>query len=260
MTFDIEEFDWPAERGRPLSPTAEMDVTEEGTGHVLQLLARHGTLATFFITAAFARARPERVRAIVEAGHEAAVHGLAHSDDYGTMDAAVALERLRESRAVIEAISARPARGVRTPRLRPCAPTVLRDAGFVYDASPHPTWVPGRYNGLTWPRRPWREAGVVRIPISVLPLIRVPVSWIWYRTAGPCAGIIAAGAACLGAPYLHVYFHAWEAVDIRPLGIPRIFALRTGASFLRALDPLLAWASTRMVPMTVGEFVRGLGQ
>jgi hypothetical protein len=255
LTFDVEEFDWPVERGQPLPLAAQLDVTTQGMQRLLPALSARAVRATFFITGAYARAAPEIVRSTVAHGHEAAVHGLAHGDDYGSMAPADAVERLRAARELVEAASGQPARGVRTPHLRPCPAAVLAAAGFAYDASPHPTWVPGRYNGMHWPRAPWREDGLLRVPISVLPGVRVPISWIWYRWAGARLGSVAARGAALRAPYLHLYFHPWEALELRRFGIPAWLALRTGAAFVQAVDHLLVRAAEHFTPMTVREFV-----
>jgi peptidoglycan/xylan/chitin deacetylase (PgdA/CDA1 family) len=256
LTFDVEEFDLPRELGRPLEPSVEHEVTAAGLERILPLLARHGVRATFFITARFAEATPDSVRAIADGGHEIAVHGLAHADDYAGMAPTVAVERLRRARQVLERIGGQPAAGVRTPRLRPCPPDLLCRAGFTYDASPHPTWVPGRYNGLRLPRTPWCEQGLARIPISVLPLVRIPVSWLWYRCAGPYLGRRAAAIAGYGAPYLHVYFHPWEALPLRSYGVPALLAVGAGDAFVQALNGLLEWAVQRLHPQTVAEFAR----
>jgi len=255
LTFDVEEFDWPNELNHPLDPATQLQVTDRGVQTILALLARRQMPATFFVTGHFAQARPERVQAIAAAGHEIAVHGLVHCDEYDRMDEATALDRLRRARTIIAELAGCAADGVRTPRLRPCAATLLRRAGFRYDASPHPTWVPGRYNGLHWPRAPWREDGIVRIPISVMPVIRIPVSWLWFRMFGRVLGGGAIRAARLGAPYLQLYFHPWEALDIRAYGIPRWLAWRTGPAFVDALDHLLAGAGTSMTPMTIRDFL-----
>ena len=199
LTFDVEEFDWPVERGHALDAVVQMDVTSRGLDLVLPLLAKHRTRATFFVTATYARAQPERVRALAEAGHEVASHGLGHQDDYGRMDESEARARLTEARRVVEDTTGGPVYGIRTPHLLPCPPARLLEAGFSYDASAHPTWVPSRYNGLRRPRVPWFEDGLLRIPISVLPAIRLPVSFLWYRAAGPRLGPIAARLAAPAA-------------------------------------------------------------
>src|SRR5262245_39602044 len=163
LTFDVEEFDWPLDFGHAFSFADQLTATYEGMQRLLPLLDKHAIRGTFFITGAIARAYPQLLRALVDAGHETAVHGLAHEDDYRVMDPAIAVERLRTARELVEAAAGRPAPGFRSPLLRLTDPSVLRAAGFSYDASPHPTWVPGRYNGLRWPRSPWREAGILRV-------------------------------------------------------------------------------------------------
>ena len=245
LTFDAEEFDLPEALGRPVDPARQFDATVDGIVRLLPLLARHNARATFFVTGRLAEARPHAVASLAAAGHEVAVHGLAHADEYGRLPAELIVTRLRRARALVEAASGRPAIGIRTPRLQPCAAAPLRDAGFAYDASSHPTWVPGRYNRLREPRRPWRDDGLLRLPISVLPGLRWPVSFIWYRAAGARAGRWLAHLAASRSPYLHLYFHPWEAVDIRPYGVPAWLAVRTGDRFLAALDDLLARSAPR---------------
>lgn len=256
LSFDAEEFDLPAALGRPLAPERQFDATAAGIDRLLPLLARHGARATFFVTGTLACARPLSVASLAAAGHEVAVHGLAHADDYGRLAEAAAVTRLRAARAIVEETSGQAAEGIRTPRLQSCPAARLRAAGFAYDASLHPTWVPGRYNRLRDPRRPWRDDGLLRVPISVLPVVRWPVSFLWYRAAGPRLGRWMAHWAAGGSPYLHLYFHPWEAVDIRPFGVPPWLALRTGDRFLAALDDLLAWSASRYRCIAIGTFAR----
>lgn len=256
LSFDAEEFDLPGEFGRPLAPERQFDATATGIDRLLPVLAGHGVRATFFVTGTLARARPLSVVALAAAGHEVAVHGLDHADDYGRLPEPTAVARLRAARAIVEAASGQPAEGIRTPRLQSCPAARLRAAGFTYDASIHPTWVPGRYNRMRDPRRPWQDDGILRLPISVLPVVRWPVSFVWYRAAGARLGRRMAHLAASGSPYLHLYFHPWEAVDIRPLGAPRWLALRTGDRFLAALDDLLTWSAPRYRGIAIGTFAR----
>lgn len=255
LTFDVEEFDLSVEWGRPLTMATQIDVTVRGLARILPVLERHRVRATFFATGVFAQARGDLLRALATAGHEVAVHGLAHQDDYGKMDAVTAVERLRAARTLVESAAGRVAAGVRTPHLRPCPAERLHAAGFIYDASPHPTWVPTRYNGLRFPRRPWREHGLLRVPISVVPGLRLPISFFWYRVSGVRMRRLCATAAGYGAPYLQVYFHPWEAEEIRRHGAPAWLAVRTGPPFVAALDALLTWAAPRLRAETVADFV-----
>lgn len=256
LSFDLEEFDLPLEWGRALSPDRQLEASAAGVAQLLPLLARHRARATFFVTGTVARARPGLVAEVAAAGHEIGVHGLEHRDDYGALPADEAVARLRTARLLVQRASGQPATGVRTPHLLPCPAERLRAAGFLYDASCHPTWVPGRYNQLRRPRRPWRDAGLLRLPISVLPLVRWPVSFLWYRAAGRRLGRWSAYGAAAGAPYLQLYFHPWEAVDVRAFGAPRWIAVRTGAPFLAALDDLLAHSAPRFRCLALGTYAR----
>lgn len=256
LSFDAEEFDLPLEWGHALPRARQLEATAAGVARLLPLLDRHRARATFFVTGALARERPALVAALAAAGHEIGVHGLDHQDDYGALPADDAVARLRTARALVERASGQPAAGVRTPHLLPCPAERLRAAGFSYDASCHPTWVPGRYNHFRRPRRPWRDAGLLRLPISVVPLVRWPVSFLWYRAAGRRLGRWAAHCAAAGAPYLQLYFHPWEAIDIRDLGAPRWIAVRTGDAFLYALDDLLTWSATRYRCVALGTYAR----
>jgi len=51
----------------------------EGTPAALEVLARHGATATFFLVGEQVDAHPDVARAIVDAGHEVAVHGYRHT-------------------------------------------------------------------------------------------------------------------------------------------------------------------------------------
>jgi hypothetical protein len=255
VTYDVEEFDWRLGGGRRLPAAEQIRVTAEGLRELLPIHERHHAAATFFVTGAFALAEPDLVKEMAHAGHEVAVHGLAHGDDYANLEPTIAIDRLKRARVLVEAASGHEPVGMRTPRLRHCLAFVVRDAGFSYDASPHPTWIPRRYFGLHYPRTPWQKDGITKIPISVLPGLRMPVSWMWFQFAGPRLGILGARLALLRASYLHLYFHPWEAVSLRPFGAPPPFSFRTGAVFLDALDRLLTWSRGRLEPTTVREVV-----
>ena len=255
LTYDVEEFDWRLRGGRPLPMTEQIDITAEGLRKLLPIHERHRAPATFFVTGTFATAEPELVAQVADMGHEVGVHGLEHGDDYAKLEPDVAVGRLERARQMVEEASRQKAVGMRTPRLRHCLASVVRGAGYSYDASPHPTWIPGRYFGLHFGRSPWRENGITRVPISVLPGFRMPVSWMWFQLAGPRLGLVGARLALLGAPYLHLYFHPWEAVPLRPLGAPLPFSHRTGEAFLKALDHLLTRSAGRLEPTTVKEIL-----
>jgi peptidoglycan/xylan/chitin deacetylase (PgdA/CDA1 family) len=80
--FDAEEV-WiaqdPANAGRPGVLSQGAYGAKVGVGLVLQVLERHGVRATFFVPGRVAEHYPERVREIVDAGHELGHHGYTHT-------------------------------------------------------------------------------------------------------------------------------------------------------------------------------------
>lgn len=255
VTYDVEEFDWRLGGGRPLPTNEQIGITATGLRKLLPYHERHNAPATFFVTGVFAEAEPTLLRDLAEAGHEVAVHGLEHRDDYANLEPSVAIDRLKRAKEMVESASGQGAVGMRTPRLRSCLAFVIRDAGFAYDASPHPTWIPHRYFGLHFPRTPWRKEGITKVPISVLPFIRMPVSWMWFQFAGPRFGLLGARMAVFGAPYLHLYFHPWEAVPLKPYGAPPPFSRHTGEPFLEALDRVLSWSEGQLERQTISQML-----
>ena len=118
LTYDVEEFDWSLSGGRPLPVAEQIEITAKGLRKVLTVHERHHVPATFFVTGAFAAAEPELVAETAQAGHEIAVHGLEHRDDYANLEPAIAIDRLKRARKLVEAASGQEAVGIRTPRLR----------------------------------------------------------------------------------------------------------------------------------------------
>jgi peptidoglycan-N-acetylglucosamine deacetylase len=65
---------------RELASPAALFALNDGLDLLLAALARHGLKATFAVPAVMAECYPDRVRAVVRAGHEVAAHGFKHED------------------------------------------------------------------------------------------------------------------------------------------------------------------------------------
>lgn len=102
------------------------------TGRVLAALEQHGAHATFFMLSARARRHPEVVRAVVDAGHEVALHGIDHRP-LNDMTPAEVQRRTRDGRAELEDVAGRPVRWMRPPygRQSPRTYLAVRRAGLV---------------------------------------------------------------------------------------------------------------------------------
>jgi peptidoglycan/xylan/chitin deacetylase (PgdA/CDA1 family) len=99
---------------------------EEATPILLDVLARHGVSATFFVIGKFARQRPELVRELLAAGHLVGNHTMTHPP-LVTQSAAVIRRELADCNAAIEDVTGGPIRFFRPP-FGARRPVVLRAA------------------------------------------------------------------------------------------------------------------------------------
>jgi len=246
LSFDCEEFDLPTEFGRPTTLAQQITLGANGVARTLALLSELGAVATMFTTAALARARPSLVRRMVDGGHELASHALSHSL-FRTAD-------LRTSRAILEDISATPVVGFRRPRLLSTPAARILEAGYVYDSSIHPTWIPGRYNGLRQSRRAYWEDGLLRVPLSVTPIIRWPVFWLAFKNLPLCVTQAAVRRILAHDGYCALCFHPWELVDLGSTRIPRYIRRVDGDAMVDRLRTFLTWLAARAEIVTYRDF------
>lgn len=222
LSFDIEEFDMPFEYGKTISFDRQMEISIQGTQNILEILSAHDVKATFFITANFAIHASETVKNIVQKGHEVASHGYYHSDFKN--------EHLLQSRLKLEEISGEKITGYRMARMMPVDEQEIAKAGYQYNTSINPTFLPGRYNNLHISRTAFRQSGVWQIPASVTPLLRFPLFWLSFHNLPFLLYKKMADRTLRKDKYLNIYFHPWEFVDIsdKNLGMPSI-VLRNSA-------------------------------
>lgn len=241
VTFDLEEYEKAGEEG--------FDIGFRGGRVVRDLLNREKVTATFFVTASFYERVPDFVKEL-SYDHEIAFHGLNHRDDYQSLSDDVAFQKLMEGKNKMEKGLNLTIKGFRAPRMRPPSYAVLKKAQFLYSSSLHPTYVPGRYNHFTAPRSPSVHEGVAEIPVSVAPLVRLPVSWVWFRQLGVTYAKV---VTLLLTDYVCIYFHPWEFVSLKGYG-GVVHTRNTGERMERALGKFLSWASPRMKAVRMEEF------
>ncbi len=245
ISFDAEEFDLPGEFGTQITPGRQMEVGGEGMRLALTLLEDVPAKATFFTTAAFAEAHPELFRRAAAAGHEIASHSRVHT---GFEDA-----DLEVSRRSIEKIIGAPVRGFRRPRFAPTDPVKIAAAGYGYDSSINPIWLPGRYNGWKHPRRAFETGGVVRIPVSATPVIRWPLFWLSFKNTPQWSTRVATRACLGGDGYVSLCFHPWELCELDDFELPRYVKRISGRSMQWRLLRYLRWLSRRATFVTYTE-------
>ena len=111
---------WPG--ARQLALTFDDGPNDPHTLRLLEVLARHGVRATFFLIGRFVAERPEMARAIVAAGHEVANHTHTHPSLLFLSPAQVRQELADCEQALTDAVGAhaplfRPPFGARRPHV-----------------------------------------------------------------------------------------------------------------------------------------------
>jgi peptidoglycan/xylan/chitin deacetylase (PgdA/CDA1 family) len=213
LTFDFDgEEVWigddPSTASKPGVLSQGTYGAKVGVPQILKLLDVHGITATFFVPGRVAERHPERVREIVEAGHELAHHGYRHINPT-TLSRDEQAEELRMGLDALTPFSDN-IRGYRSPSwdFGDDMLQLLADAGFAYSSNLMDDVVP------------YRHASV--------PLVEVPVHWVlddaahfwfdldnWTKTIaspddvlriweGEFQGIRALGGACVVAMHPQV--------------------------------------------------------
>lgn len=247
LSIDVEEFDMPWEYEFPISPEQQMQVGKEGLDTLMPLIDAHSIATTLFTTANFAQHFPTEIRSLANQ-HEIASHTFYHSS--------FSNEHLLQSKQVLEVISGQSVKGLRMPRMRTVAMQEVIDAGYTYDSSINPTWLPGRYNNLHLSRTVYNDSGMTRIPASVSPYLRIPLFWLSFKNLP----YLYFKQLCLQAlkkdGYLCLYFHPWEFVDINNFGLPGYTIKHCGTPLLNRLDRLIRdLKKTGAEFSTVGDFI-----
>ncbi len=171
------------------------------TPRLLEVFAAHSLTTTVFVVGADA-VRDDgaaAVAAISAAGHEVANHSFGHEPWLHRYSRAeLEAEVVRTEDAVVAAGAPRPV-GFRGPgySVTPDLLEVLADRGYRYDASTLPTWIGplarfhhnrtaqstkdstelfGGFGKVRAPNRAYRwDTGLVELPVTTMPLLRVPI-------------------------------------------------------------------------------------
>jgi peptidoglycan/xylan/chitin deacetylase (PgdA/CDA1 family) len=251
LSFDIEEFDLPSEHNVALPLEEQIMYSKEGTRIILDLLEKYQLKATFFCTAVFALHARGLVKEIIDNGHELASHGYSHSS--------FANDDLKRSKQVLEEISGKAVKGYRMARMMKTEMQSVSEAGYLYDSSVNPTFIPGRYNNLNVSRTCYFDKGVLEIPASVSPLIRFPLFWLSMHTLPLSFYNFLCRQTIKKDGYLNVYFHSWEPsshLQDKKLRIPLMIRRNSGQKFLLRLERFIKYFIARGETfMTISEFM-----
>ncbi|BAV04849.1 Polysaccharide deacetylase [Filimonas lacunae] len=211
LSFDAEEFDMPLEYAHNIPVQEQMEIGYKGLQITTQLMNAARVAATFYTTANFANQYPAEIKALSQK-HEIASHTYYHTD--------FEVAHLRQSKETLESITGQPVYGLRMPRMRPVEMRDIKAAGYLYDSSINPTWIPGRYNNLHLSRTVYTQEGVLRLPASVSPRLRIPLFWLAFKNMPYSLFKNLTLQTLRHDGYINLYVHPWEFTDISPYRIP----------------------------------------
>lgn len=254
LSFDIEEFDMPFEYKKEISFEDQIAISRAGTIAILDLLDHHQVKATFFCTVTFAEHIPDLIKRITETGHELASHGYYHSD--------FKTEHLLQSKLKLEALSGKEIIGYRMARMMPVDEKEIKKAGYTYNTSINPTYLPGRYNNFNQPRTFFKKEGVLQIPASVSPIIRFPLFWLSFHNLPLWFYKKLCASTYQKDGYLNIYFHPWEFTDLNDVqrfGFPAYVRKNTGIKMIERMHHLIQWMKQKKYPFdTFKNFIKNI--
>lgn len=252
LSFDIEEFDMAFEYGKKISFEDQINLSITGTNHILDLLKKHNFKATFFSTATFAIHAPTIIARIKNEGHELASHSYYHSK-FDVKDLKNAKEKLEE-------LFGENVYGFRMPRMMPVDEIEIEKAGYLYNSSINPTWLPGRYNNLHIKRTHFKQGNVLQLPASVSTFFRIPLFWLSFHNFPQWFYRFLVKKAIQRDKYLNVYFHPWEFTDLSDkerFGFPDYVIKNSGLLMVSRMDNFLAWLNKQNYRnSTIYDFVK----
>lgn len=232
FSIDLEEFDIPEEYGQTLPLKQKLETSLHGLQKLEVLMGKHNVAATIFTTAFWATHYPLHVQNLAQK-HEIASHTYYHNS-FKTED-------LRKSRETLQDITNTDVVGLRMPRMSEVSRTDVRSAGYLYDSSLHPTWLPGRYNHLNKPRTLHQNDGVWELPASVTPVLRIPIFWLALKNFPVAFYKMLCKRILNHDGYIVFYVHPWEFTDLIGHNLPKMVRRIDGDGLVNRLDDIMTY-------------------
>jgi len=234
LSFDIEEFDMPKEYGYDIAFERQIAISRKGLTAILDLLKKHQMHATFFSTVVFAQQVPDLINRLIEEGHELASHTYYHSDFEN--------EHLKRSKEALEQQFGVTVEGLRMPRMLEVSAEEVKKAGYRYNSSVNPTFLPGRYNKLHVPKRFFNENGLWQIPAAVS-WFRFPLFWLSFHNLPLWLYKFLLKRSVKSIGYAALYFHPWEFTDLhqKEFNFPAYVMRNSGEKMIARFDSLLTF-------------------
>lgn len=239
LSFDIEEFDMPFEYQGKISFEDQISISQIGLERILNILKKHNAKATFFSTVVFAENSKSLIQRLLNEGHELASHTWFHSE--------FEVQHLKESRERLQELFSINVTGLRMPRMMAVDKKEVEKAGYSYNSSINPTFLPGRYNNLKVSRTYFKEETVTQIPASVSPNFRIPLFWLSFHNFPLSFYKKLASDTLKKDHYLNIYFHPWEFAEIKnpEFKLPGFTVKNTGNEMVERFDNFVGWLKNK---------------
>lgn len=232
LSFDVEEFDYPRERGEELSIDEGVRVSESGLEKIIKLLDEKKVRATFFCTGNFAKKKSDILKKLLKEGHEIACHGVDHFEPKET--------DIAESKKIVERMVGTKVIGYRQPRMQRIDYLKMAKSGYKYDSSVNPAFVPGRYNNSRVSKKPFIKEGIYEIPVSVATGMRIPMFWLALHLFPKKMYYSLAKKVLKKNEYFTTYFHPWEFAELsRFKVVPWYIKKNSGDKLINRLGGLI---------------------
>jgi len=236
LSFDIEEFDMPLEYNGEIPFAEQLAISRKGLQNILKILKDNQIKATFFSTVVFAENNQDLVNQLLSEGHELASHTWFHSD--------FEAKHLLESRLELEKLFDTKVVGLRMPRMSPVSEDAVSEAGYFYNSSINPTYLPGRYNNFNVSRKPFWQKKVLQFPASVSTMLRIPLFWLSFHNFPLWVYKLLSKLSLSSTGFLNIYFHPWEFADISnpKYKLPAFTFKNTDDAMVNRFDDFIKWA------------------
>lgn len=252
LCIDLEKFTLPLELGRDICEEKQYLITLQGVKKIRKLLRKWNIKSTFFTTRDIAVTYPDLVKSLAKEGHEIGLH-------YKKINNVK--EEIANYKVGLEKIVQKKILGFKSHKFEYLSCNMLQKLEFAYHNSIHPTYVPGRYCNILKRTNIYNKNGIWVIPISVSPLLKLPLSWVWFRNFGINYVKFCTQSIYLTRNLINIYFHPWDFECISNYNEKKnlSFIFRNSGDYcINLLDLYIKWLKQKKVKLV--NFKRYLEQ
>ena len=244
LSFDVEEFNIPQQNNVEHPSNRNTKFSESGLRKINDLFAKKKILGTFFFTGYYAKRESESVKTTQKQGHEIGCHSY-QEIHHSKLNSEQIKKQISLATEILTKLCGEKPKGFRTPQfsVNKHVRDRLIEEGYLYDSSSHPAFVPTKYLNFQdslYPSLYKNEKFLAILPVSVIPMIRFPISWWWMRNLGVWLTILGAEINLKMGRDVVLYFHPWEFVKLPKIkGVPSSINKNTGDKSLGMMEKFI---------------------